>query len=300
MEYIIDENTRVVVQGITGKEGSRATKEMMNYGTKVSCGVTPGKGGLNVHGLKVFDSVEEAIQYDSKINTSVLYVPPLMVFDAAMEAISAGIKTIVIVTENVPVKDSAKLIEFAKKYNSRIIGPASVGVLRSGISKVGSIGGPEEKNMYSKGNIGIISKSGGMCAETALILTQQGIGQSTVVGIGGDAIIGSTFSDILKLFENDDETEVVVIYGETGGLYEEQIATMIKTKEFTKPVVAFISGRFIENVERSLAFGHAGAIIEHGIGKTPNKKKVLKEAGVLVADYHYEIPALARKALEKK
>ncbi|MBC8500722.1 MAG: succinate--CoA ligase subunit alpha [Nanoarchaeota archaeon] len=298
MGIIIDKNTRVLVQGITGKEGNRATKEMLDYGTKVSCGVTPGKGGMKVHSLKVFDSVKEAKKYDSLINTSVLYVPPLMVYDAALEAILNGIKTVVIITENVPVKDTTKLVEYAKRYNARIIGPASVGVLSVGVGKLGSIGGAEEKRMYSKGNVGIISKSGGMCAETALILTQENLGQSTIIGIGGDVIIGTTFTDILELFEEDKETEVVVLYGETGGLYEEQVADMIKKKEFTKPVIAFISGKFMETIDKSLSFGHAGAIIEHGIGKADDKKKILKEAGVLVADYHDQMPELVKKALK--
>jgi len=297
MGIIVDKDTRVLVQGMTGREGSRATKEMIDYGTKVSCGVTPGKGGMTVHKLRVFDSVEEAKKYDPAINTSILYVPPLMVYDAALEAIHNGIKTVVIITENVPVKDTTRLVEYAEGYGARIIGPSSVGVLSVGTGKLGSIGGAEETRMYSKGNVGIISKSGGMCAETALILTQEGLGQSTVVGIGGDVIIGSSFTDILKLFEEDKETEVVVIYGETGGLYEEQVVQMIKRKELTKPVVAFVSGKFIESIEKSLSFGHAGAIIEYGIGKADNKKKILKQAGVLVADYHDEVPALVKQAL---
>lgn len=299
MGIIIDKKTRLLVQGITGREGARATKEMLDYGTNIPCGVTPGKGGMSVHGLKVFDSVEEARKYDPKINSSVLYVPPLMVYDAAIEAMDAGIKTVLIVTENMPIKDSAKLIEYAKENDCMVIGPSSVGVLNVGVGKIGSIGGADEKRMYSKGRVGIISKSGGMCAETALILTQQDIGQSTVIGIGGDVIIGSRFVDILKLFEDDEDTDIVVIYGETGGLYEEQVAEMVKKGEFTKPIVAFVSGKFVESIEKNVSFGHAGAIIEHGIGKTENKKIILRKAGILVADYHDEIPGLVKEALTK-
>ncbi|HYD03945.1 MAG TPA: CoA-binding protein, partial [Alphaproteobacteria bacterium] len=166
MGILIDKNTRVVIQGITGKEGSKATREMLDYGTVISCGVTPGKSGSTVEGLPVFDGVKEAIEYDPRINTSVIYVPPLMVFDAAVEAIRNGIKTVLIFTENVPSKDSAKLVDYASRNNARVIGPSSIGLINVGVGKLGSIGGSKEQDMYSKGKIGIISKSGGMCAET--------------------------------------------------------------------------------------------------------------------------------------
>jgi len=298
MAIIVDKNTRVLVQGITGKEGMRAAKEMLDSGTRISCGVTPGKGGEVVHGLPVFDTVKEAIVHDPKINTSVLYVPPLMVLDAVVEAVDNGIQNVVVFTENVPVKDSALLVEYAVEKGSRVIGPSSVGVLSVGIGKAGSLGGAEEGRMFSKGNVGIISKSGGMCAETALLLTQAGIGQSTVICIGGDVVIGSTYADLLPLFEKDAETHCVVLFGEIGGTYEEQAAARI-TKGFSKPVVAFISGKFVEAIPRNLAFGHAGAIIERGIGRHEAKKQALQEAGVLVADFHDEIPMLVQKALEE-
>ncbi len=297
MGIIIDNNTRVLVQGITGKEGLRAAKEMVDYGTKVSCGVTPGKGGTEIDGFKVFDSIREAKEYDKLINTSVLFVPPIVVFDAAIEAMNNGIKTIVIVTENVPLKDSVRLFEYAQQNNCLLIGPSSIGVINLGVGKLGAIAGSKEDDMFRKGNVGVISKSGGMCSETSLILTQNGLGQSTVVGIGGEVIIGSTFTDILSLFEKDKDTKIVVIYGEIGGLYEEQIAQMIKEKKFTKPIVAFISGKFVESIPRNLSFGHAGAIIENNIGSAETKKKLLKEAGVLVADYHYQIPDLVKSKL---
>ena len=300
MSIFIDKNTKVVVQGMTGKEGSRAAQSMIESGIKVSCGVTPGKGDQKVLDLPIFDSVKEAIEYDKIINTSVLFVPPLMVLDAALEAINAGVKVLVIITENVPVPDSAKLIEQAKFFNCKVIGPSSVGVLNTRLGKLGSIGKPQESKMYSPGNVGIISKSGGMCAETALVLTQKGLGQSTVVGIGGDVLIGCDFVDILKMFEQDEETKAVVFFGEIGGTYEQQVAEAIKTKQFTKPLVAFISGQFAEKIGRSLALGHAGAIIYKGTDTAQSKKKVLKKAGVLVADYHYQIPDLVNMALAQK
>lgn len=292
---LVDQNTKVMIQGITGKEGSRAAKSMLEYGTKLVCGITPGKGGMKVEGLPVFNSIKEAKEYDSEITTTVLFVPPLRVYGAAIEAMDNGLKTLVIITENMPIKDTAKLIAYAEKKACRIIGPSSVGVLNVGAAKLGAIGGSK----YSKGSIGIISKSGGMCSETAAILTQQGLGQSTVVGIGGDVLIGTTFTDLLALFEYDSKTKAVVLYGEIGGTYEEQAAEMVKSKKFNKPLVAFICGKFAESIPRSLAFGHAGAIIEKGIGKAEDKKRILRKAGVSVADYHHEIPDLVKKGLKR-
>lgn len=291
---IIDKNTRVVVQGMTGKEGSSSTKKMLDNGTKVICGVTPGKKGEEVHGLPIFNSVKEAKEFDKKINTSVIYVPPLMAYDATIEAIDADIETVVVITENVPIKDIAKMVAIARLKNIRLIGPSSVGVWTKH-GTLGSIGGKEK---FSEGNIGIISKSGGMSAETALMLTNAGYGQSTVIGIGGDVIEGSNFADLLALYEQDDETKAVVIFGEIGGQYEEQAVQMVKEKKFTKPLIAFISGRFVESVERNLAFGHTGAILDFGSGTCENKKKMLKNAGAHVANYHHEIVDLLKKVLK--
>ena len=297
MSIIINKNTNVVIQGMTGKEGSRAAEGMIESGIKVSAGVTPGKGGQEVLGKPIFNTVKEALAHDATINTSVLYVPPLAVLGAAFEAMTAGVKTLVIITENVPVLDSAKIFEKSKELSCRVLGPSSVGILNTRLGKLGSIGKAQESKMYSAGNIGIISKSGGMCAETALVLTQAGLGQSTVVGIGGDVIIGTTFVDMLELFQNDAETEAVVLFGEIGGFYENQVAEMVKDKKFTKPVIAFISGQFAEKLGRSLALGHAGAIIEGELTTARAKKKILREAGVLVADYHYQIPDLVKQVL---
>ncbi len=302
MSVIINEQTRAVVQGMTGREGKRATKNMIASGIPIICGVTPGKGGAQVEGidLPVFDSVKEARDYDPSINTSVLYVPPLMVYDAALEAMHAGVSTIIVITENVPVKDSAKLVAYARFHNCKLVGPASVGVLNTRIGKLGSIDSGTETGVYTTGNVGIISKSGGMCNETASILTQAGIGQSTAVGIGGDVIAGTSFTDALAEFQNDKETEAVVIFGEIGGTYEEQVADMVQQGKFTKPLIAFISGSFAESIGRGLALGHAGAIIENGKGTAADKKKALKEAGVIVADFHDDIPMLVQQALGAK
>lgn len=297
MSIIIDKNTKVLVQGMTGREGQKASLSMIESGIDVVAGVTPGKGGQEVHGKPIFNTIKEALEFDKNINTSVLYVPPLMVLSAALEAIDAGVKTLLIVAENVPVKDTALMIERARAKSCRLIGPSSVGVLNTKLGKLGSIGKPQEKRMFKEGSVGIISKSGGMCAETSLILTNENIGQSTVVGIGGDVLLGSDFADILELFEKDEETKAVVLFGEIGGYYEHKVAQMVKSGEFSKPIVAFISGRFAQKLNRNLALGHAGAIIEGENTTAQAKKEVLEEAGVLVAQYHHQIPELLKQVI---
>ena len=284
---------------MTGKEGQKAAENMITSGIKVLTGVTPGKGGQKVLDRPIFNTVKEALAFDPAINTSVLYVPPLAVIGAATEAMQQGLGTLVIITENVPVKDSALIFEMSKKLGCRVLGPASIGVLDTRLGKLGSVGMANEKSMYTQGNIGIVSKSGGLCAETALALSQAGLGQSSVIGIGGDTIACSNFTDMLALFENDPDTKAVVMLGEIGGFYENQAAQMVSERKFTKPLIAFISGQFAENLGRNVALGHAGAIIE-GSGTTARaKKQLLRQAGVLVADYHHQLPDLVKKALVK-
>lgn len=297
MSIIIDKNTKVLVQGMTGREGQKATLSMIESGIGVVAGVTPGKGGQEVHGKPIFSTIREAVDFDKSINTSVLYVPPLMVLSAALEAIDAGLKTLVIVAENVPVKDAALIIERAKSKSCRVLGPSSIGILNTNLGKLGSIGKPQESRMFKKGEVGIVSKSGGMCAETSLVLTNENIGQSTVVGIGGDVLLGTDFVDILELFEKDEETKAVVLFGEIGGYYEHKVAQMVKSGKFSKPIVAFISGRFAQKLNRNLALGHAGAIIEGENTTAQAKKKMLEEAGVLVAQYHHQIPELLKQVI---
>ena len=298
MGTIITTQTTVLVQGITGNEGARATEEMIASGISVVAGVTPGKGGKTIHNVPVYDSVQEAIA-QHEVNTSVIYVPPLMVYDAAMEAMYNGITTLLIITENVPVRDTALLCAYAQQHGICIVGPSSIGVLDTRLGKLGSIAKPGEQGIYTKGSIGIISKSGGMCAETALVLSQAGYGQSSVVGIGGDQIMGISYADLLPLFEQDADTEAIVIYGEIGGGYEEELAEYVAKHTPKKPILAYISGQFAETLPRSMALGHAGAIIEDGKGKAVDKKAALQKAGVIVVDFHYEIPAALKKALKK-
>lgn len=299
MSILIDENTRVIVQGITGREASFVTRQMLEYGTKVVAGVTPGKGGQEVHGVPVYDTVKEAVE-NHDINTSLIYVPPAFAKDAVLEAIDNGIKLIVIITEHIPVHDAMKLYHYAKKKGARIIGPNSVGIITPGKVKMGAIGGDNPARAFKPGNVGIISRSGGMTTETAWMLKRAGFGVSTAVSIGGDAIIGTTFADLLELFEEDPETEAVVMFGEPGGSFEEEAAEFIKEGGFTKPVIAFIAGRFMESMPEGMTFGHAGAIIEGGTGTPSQKMKRLKEAGVHVAESHHEIIPLVKEVLGQR
>lgn len=297
MSILVHEKTRVLVQGITGNEGSRATSEMLKYGTKVLAGVTPGKGGQTVYGVPVYNTIKEALNKHSEINSSLISVPATAVRAAAFEAIQAKIPLITILTEHVPTYESALLVHEATKRNLRIIGPSSVGIISPGKGKMGSIGSSEIQRVFTPGPIGLISKSGGMTAEIASILTRSGFGQSTVVGIGGDMILGTDFVDLLKEYETDSETKAVVIFGEIGGTYEEQAAEYVNSGEFTKPLVAMVAGRFTEQLPQDTVLGHAGAIVSNGQGNFTSKVTALKNAGALLAERLEEIPILIKKAL---
>ncbi|MBS3137413.1 CoA-binding protein [Candidatus Woesearchaeota archaeon] len=296
MSILINENTRILVQGITGNEGTRATKFMLAYGSKVVAGVTPGKGGQNVESVPVYNSIKESLAKHPEINCSVILVPPKFAKAAMIEAIENRIKLINVITEFIPIHDVAECIAKAKQNNCIIVGPTSVGIISPGKCKIGMIGGDTNK-AYMPGNIGIISKSGGMSSETAYIFKLAGIGQSTVVSIGGDVINGFSFKDALALFEKDPKTHAVVIFGEIGGTYEEEAAEFIKQAGFTKPCAAFISGKFAEALP-NVTLGHAGAIIEGGKGTRESKVKALKDAGVMIAEVHHELVELVKKALK--
>lgn len=297
MSILVDQNTRVLVQGITGTEGSRAAQEMLSYGTPVLAGVRPGKAGAQIHSVPVFDTVTEALASFPHINASLIAVPASAVRDAAQEAIAARIPLIVILAEHVPVQDSAIIFEQAKKADVRVVGPSSVGIITPGKGKIGSIGSGAVRNVFTPGRVGVVSKSGGMTAEIASVLSRAGIGQSTVIGSGGDAIVGTTFTDALTLFEQDSDTIAVVVFGEIGGTYEEQAADFIKHNHFTKPVIAVIAGKFTEHLPQDTVLGHAGAIVSHGRGSYTSKINAFKEIGALVADRLEEIPILLRKSL---
>ncbi len=291
-------NTKVLVQGATGKEGQRAIKQMVAYGTKVLAGVTPGKGGQESEGVPVFDTVEEALNKFPEINTSFAAVPKMVAKDAILESVAHNIPLINVLTEHMPISDTAYVVAYAKEKNVRIVGPSSIGIISPGKAKLGSIGGDDPNFSFVRGEIGVISKSGGMSSEVSYILKKEGLGQSTVVGIGGDMIVGSTFTDLLELFEQDKETKAVVLFGEHGGTYEEEAAEFIKSKKFTKPVAAFISGLFAEMLPHGQALGHAGAIIEAGMGHRSDKVKALESAGVVIAEIPDDLPKLIKKMVK--
>jgi succinyl-CoA synthetase alpha subunit len=274
MSILVNENTRVVVQGITGKEGSFHTQQMLAYGTVVAAGVTPGKGGQIAEGVPVFNTVQEAVE-KAGVNASCIFVPPPFAADAIMEAASAGLGVIVCITEGIPTLDMVKVMDFIKDKESILIGPNCPGIISPGKTKVGIMPGP----IHRPGHVGVISRSGTLTYEVVDQLTRVGLGQSTCIGIGGDPIIGTTFIDHLKRFKDDPETEAVVLIGEIGGTAEEEAADYIQ-KGFHKPVIAFIAGQTAPPGKR---MGHAGAIISGGKGKAEDKIHALERAGIKVA-----------------
>jgi succinyl-CoA synthetase alpha subunit len=298
MSILIDQNTKVLVQGITGKEGSKAAEQMLAYGTDVVAGVTPGKGGQKVFDKPVYNSVVEARAKHPEINTSSIAVPAAFCKTAMLEAIENKINLIHVLTEHVPIQDTAIGFAKAKEAGVRIIGPSSIGIISPGKAKLGSIGGSDPSFSYQPGNIGVISKSGGMTSEISFILKKAGLGVSTAVGIGGDMIIGSTFADIAQLFKEDTETTALVIYGEQGGTYEEDFASYLQATKYPKPVAAFIAGVFAESLPAGQALGHAGAIIEAGKGRRSDKVEALSRAGVEIASVPDDLPNLIKKRVK--
>ncbi len=290
MSIFINKRTKVLVQGITGRDGSFHAQQMKEYGTNVVGGVTPGKGGSKVAGIPVFNSMEEAVK-ETGANTSVIYVPPPFAVDAIYEAVDAGIKLVVCITEGVPANDMMKVYPYVKEKGARLIGPNCPGLISPGASKVGIMPG----TIVKKGNIGVVSRSGTLTYEAIWALTQAGMGQTTCIGIGGDQVIGTNFIDCLEAFENDRSTKGIVMIGEIGGSDEEVAAQYIK-KHMTKPVVAFIAGQTAPPGKR---MGHAGAIISGGSGTAADKIAALNKVGVPVAGSPTEIPALLKELMTK-
>lgn len=291
MAVLVNKDTRLVVQGITGKEGSFHTQQMLEYGTNVVAGVTPGKGGLMFENkVPIFDTVAEAVE-KTQANTSVIFVPPAFAADAIMEAADAGVKVIICITEGIPVKDMVSVYEYIKDKDVHLVGPNCPGVISPGKAKVGIMPG----FIHKEGTIGVISRSGTLTYEAVDQLTKVGLGQSTCIGIGGDPVIGTRFIDALKLFKDDPETEAVVMIGEIGGTAEEEAAEWIKDN-FPKPVVGFIAGQTAPPGRR---MGHAGAIISGGKGTAAEKMKALEAAGITVCQSPAEIGETVKKVLNK-
>ena len=290
MSILLDKNTRIIVQGITGKEGSFHTEQMIGYGTNVVGGVTPGKGNQTHFDLPVFNTVSEAVN-NTDANASVIFVPPPFGSDAIMEAADAGVELVVCITEGIPAADMVRVKNFLHRTKTRMIGPNCPGIISPEKAKIGIMPG----FIHKEGSIGVISRSGTLTYEAVYQLTELGIGQSTCVGIGGDPIIGSTFIDLLGLFAEDDGTEGVVLIGEIGGSAEEEAAAWMQKSGFDKPVVAFIAGQTAPPGRR---MGHAGAIIAGGKGTATDKMKALRDAGISVVASPADIGITMQQQLE--
>ncbi len=290
MSILVDASTRVLVQGITGHQGTNHTRGMKAFGSKVVGGVTPGKGGTEVEGVPVFDSVREAVDATHPTATCI-FVPAPYTRDAFYEAVDAGIKLAVIITEHVPFHDMLKMLYYGRLHGARIIGPNCPGLATPGGAKVGII----PNVVFREGRVGVVSRSGTLTYEMVAGLTEAGFGQSTCVGLGGDPVNGTTFVDTLELFHDDPRTDMVVMVGEIGGVAEEEAAEYIG-KSFGKPVVGYIAGRSAPPGKR---MGHAGAIIDRGRGTAESKVNALQKAGVKVAKFPYEVPGLVRDSLKE-
>lgn len=298
MAILVDRDTTFIVQGITGREAVNLTRECLDYGSKIVGGVTPGRAGRDVYGVPVHDCVRDAIAKHGPVHGSIVSVPPGFTRDAVFEAIENGIRLIVVVTENIPRQEVAQMVELAALRGARIIGPNCLGLITPGECKMGGIGGPaaNTRQAYSRGPIGIMSRSGGMTTEIASTLTAAGLGQSTALSIGGDAIIGTTYAELMPLFEADPETRAIAIYSEPGGRMEAELAEWVTTHQSRLPIVAFMAGRFMDEMQ-GMRFGHAGTIVEGREDTTAAKIERMEKAGISVAERIEEIPDLLRKRL---
>jgi succinyl-CoA synthetase alpha subunit len=304
MSILIDADTTFIVQGITGREAVNLTRECLDYaaGAKIVGGVTPGRLGRDVHGVPVFDTVAQAVDDNGgPIDGSVVTVPPAFTKDAVFEAIENGVKLVVIVTERIPRRDVAQMVELATLRGARIIGPNCLGIIVPDVIKMGGIGGPAKnaRQAYSRGPVGVISRSGGMTTEMSSTLTAAGLGQSTAVSIGGDAIIGSTYAELMPLFEADEQTQGIVIYTEPGGRMEAALAGWVTENHSRLPIVAFMAGRFMDEMP-GMSFGHAGTIVEGKEDTASEKIARLAEAGITVAEDIADIPGILKAKMEER
>jgi succinyl-CoA synthetase alpha subunit len=295
MSILITKNTKVLVQGITGNEGEKAAAAMLEYGTDVVGGVRPGKGGEEVLGKPVFNTVAEAVAQIPDITTTTIYVPPFAAKSAMLEAIEAGIPQINIIVERIPIRDTAYCLAAAKERGVQIIGPSSLGYINPGVGRIGVVGGPKVQadEIFTPGSIGIISRSGGMTNEIAWQIRKAGMGQSAAVHVGGDLLMGTTYADLLRLFQADEQTKAVVIFGEHGGSYEFEIVDLMEKGEFTKPLAIYVGGKFANTLPEGMNIGHAGAIVERGKGAA-EKEAALRAVGVHVAEDYEQLAKLVK------
>jgi succinyl-CoA synthetase alpha subunit len=301
MSILLSKDTTFIVQGITGREAVNLTRECLDYGSKIVGGVTPGRKGREVHGVPVFDTVAQAVEHHgAPIDGSVVTVPPAFTKDAVFEAILNGIKLVVVVTERIPRGDVAQMVELADRNGARIIGPNCLGLIVPEVCKMGGIGGPakDAAKAYAPGPVGVMSRSGGMTTEISSSLTQAGLGVSTAVSIGGDAIIGSTYAELMPFFEADEQTKAIVIYTEPGGRMEAQLAEWVKDNNSRLPIVAFMAGKFMDDEEmKGMSFGHAGTIVEGAEDTATQKIARLEAAGIRVVERIDEIPTVVKEKL---
>ena len=290
MIKLIDRNTRVIVQGITGSQGTFHTELMQKYGTMIMAGVTPGKGGENVHGIPVYDTITEA-QTNHKLDASIIFVPARFTLDAALEAVEAGLNPVTVITEGVPVKDTIQIMAYAKQNDTTIIGPNCPGLIKPSECKLGIM----PSHIFKKGNIGVVSRSGTLFYEIAAHITRTDLGQSMCIGLGGDPIVGIDFIDALRWFEDDPETEAVALIGEIGGDAEEKAAQFIADGGFTKPVAGYIAGRSAIPGKR---MGHAGAIIQGSSGTAESKISALGNVGVKVGDQSMDVAKALKELVD--
>jgi len=304
VSVLLSQDFTFIVQGITGREAVNLTRECLDYGSKVVGGVTPGRKGRDVHGVPVFDTVEQVVDSLGYVpDGSVVTVPPAFTKDAVLEAIVRGIKLIVIVTERIPRRDVAQMVELADRQGARIIGPNCLGLIVPEVCKMGGIGGPakDAAKAYTPGPVGVMSRSGGMTTEISSTLTAAGLGQSTAISIGGDAIIGSTYSELMPLFEADEQTQGIVIYTEPGGRMEAQLSEWVAENSSRLPIVAFMAGRFMDDEEmQGMSFGHAGTIVEGKEDTATEKIARLEAAGIPVVERIDEIPDAVKDKLGAK
>ncbi|RJQ59528.1 MAG: succinate--CoA ligase subunit alpha [Desulfobacteraceae bacterium] len=296
MSILLDEKTTVIVQGITGREGSLRTKFMKEYGTKVVAGVTPGRGGQDVHGIPVYDTVQEAVEKHGPVDASVAFIPGPLLKWAVLEAIDSGIKFIVPPVERVPVHDVMEMVAVAQKEGVRLLGPGSLGVISPGKAVMGWLGGSADwaSMLFKPGPVGVISRSGGQSGTVPWVLLVEGLGISTALHIGTEPVLGQSMSDILPLFENDEQTKAVAVFGEIGGTLEEEAAETVAGGRFTKPLVVFIAGAW---APEGMRFSHASSIVERGKGSAKSKIQALTKAGAHVVDSPEEIAPLIKKLI---
>ena len=292
MELFVDKDARAIVQGITGTQGSFHTKLMLDYGTQIVAGVTPRKGGTRVHGVPVYNAVEEAVKKHGA-NASILFVPARFVVAAVLEALEGGLKTIVIITEHIPVKDAIEVMARAKQHGAAVIGPNTPGVITPGACKLGVM----PAHVFKPGIVGVVSRSGTLTYEIAAEISAKGLGQSTCIGLGGDPVVGLSFVEVLRMFEADKRTEAVALIGEIGGNLEELAADFVSKAGYSKPVVAFVAGRTAPPGKR---MGHAGAIITGGAGTAQSKIDAFRKAGIEVAEKPSDVATLLAEGLGKE